>query len=87
MKITRINEVYQFVVKIKTFHFQNYFGIHPHNGSIFINAPLDREVAKTIVLTVEVTDINAYFPNPQRALGKLSVVIVYIVMYHTRGTK
>lgn len=48
---------------------QEYFIIDQNNGSVYINEPPDREVAKTITLKIQVEDVNATDHKPQLADG------------------
>ncbi|XP_053381635.1 protocadherin Fat 4-like [Mercenaria mercenaria] len=55
---------------------ENYFSIHENNGSVYVSNPPDRETAKTVELTVQVTDTNAYHPYPQTAEAQLTIMLL-----------
>ena len=52
------------------FIIQSLFGIHSHNGSVYVTSELDREIVEEITLTVFVQDVNAQVPPKQNNTGE-----------------
>ena len=53
---------------IKSKFSQEYFGVNPNNGNVFVKSELDRETAEIILLQILVEDIKAQ-EHPQTATG------------------
>ncbi|KAL4240882.1 Protocadherin Fat 4 [Mactra antiquata] len=53
----------------------NYFDIYPSNGSIYVSESPDREIAKTVTLTVLVKDIKAFDPPLQNDTASVTITI------------
>ncbi|XP_053388246.1 protein dachsous-like, partial [Mercenaria mercenaria] len=54
---------------------KDYFAIHSDNGSVYVNAVLDRETAQTITLTIQVNDTNAFLNIPQTDTATLTITL------------
>ncbi len=56
---------------------QSLFGIHRDNGSIYVAAPLDRETAEEVTLTVFAQDVNAQAPAKQNNTGETRYLVEF----------
>ncbi|KAK3090257.1 hypothetical protein FSP39_010440 [Pinctada imbricata] len=65
-------------VDVTTIGVQDYFGIVPTNGTIYVKTPLDRETAEVITLKILVKDLNAWEPpvNLQTATAILTITLL-----------
>ncbi|XP_053381734.1 protocadherin Fat 4-like [Mercenaria mercenaria] len=57
---------------------KDYFGVNQTSGSVYVKGDLDRETAKTVVLTIKAEDLNAFNPSPQTATASLTITLLDI---------
>ncbi|KAL4239383.1 hypothetical protein ACF0H5_000200 [Mactra antiquata] len=54
---------------------EDYFGINSTTGDVFVANELDRETAKTVVITLLVEDVAAFCPKPQNDTATLTITL------------